>query len=293
MKNLALLLLSIVSLLSVSCSKDDDTVANPQNPESYILLKKITENNGDGVLGSITINYNGNKIAEVIDKDSKSIYTYTGDLITKVETYEGTTLTYQVIYSYLNDKLKTITSTYSYVDTNGAINVFRNKTVYTYNTDGTVLEERYTIDNATGAETKKNNTTVYTYANGNLTKTVETSTSTFMTTDVDGNPVTNTTVNKNIDTYEYDNKYNPLKNILGFSKILSGTQASANNVIKSTSISESTYNGVANPPSPSVVTDYIFKYNPKDYPIEQKYPYITYINNQPVTKTLTTQYFYQ
>jgi hypothetical protein len=293
MRKLFVLLLSIVSLLSVSCSKDDDTVTNPQNPESFILPKKIVEDNGRGSISTTILTYNGNKILQYTEDDQKTIYTYTGDLITKIESYDGATLTYQSIYSYLNNKLATETNTETSINsTTGVTTVYKNKTVYTYNTDGTVLVENYKIDNTTGLETKNNRSSVNTYANGNLVKTVSTSTNISTYTDGNGNLVTDTYVNKTTETFEYDTKNGLAKNVLGFDKLLSPA-SSINNAIKTTYLSESTTNGVANPTLPATVRDYIFKYNPNGYPTEEKSDYTFYNNNVAVIKTRTTQYFYE
>jgi hypothetical protein len=297
MKKVFILLLSITSLSSffISCSKDEITPQNPQNPqnpETFILPRKIVIDRGSGNAETSTITYNGNKIVQIIDGE-KSIYTYTGNLITKVEYYDGATLDGETTFDYLNDKLVTETETdYSVDPTTGVKKVSKTKTVYTHNTNGTILEESYKIDSTTGQETKNNRSTIYTYANGNLVKTITTSTDISTYTDFNGNLVTDTYVYKTNETYEYDNKNGLTKNILGFDKIIS-FPSSVNNIVKSTILRENSINGVTNPPAPATIRIYLYKYNSNGYPTEQKYDYTTYENNQPVVLTRTEQYFYE
>ncbi len=294
-KKAQLLLVSIVTfaVTLTSCSKDDTITEVPQTSKSFILPKKIVEDNGRGSISTAILTYDGNKILQYTQDNQKSIYTYTGDLITKVESYDGATITFQSIYSYLNNKLATVTNTETIINsTTGVTTVYKNKTFYTYNPDGTVLEESYKIDNTTGLETKNNRSSVNTYANGNLVKTVSTSTNISTYTDGNGNLVTDTYVNKTTETFEYDTKNTYTKNILGFDKLLF-SESSLNNLVKTAYLSESTTNGVANPTSPATVNIYIFKYNPNGYPTEEKKDYTFYDNNVPVIKTRTTQYFYE
>lgn len=52
--------------------------------------------------------YNGNKLESTMTGGQwKSVYTYTGDLITKIEHYEFTNLYYTTEYTYKNNKLET------------------------------------------------------------------------------------------------------------------------------------------------------------------------------------------
>ncbi len=275
-----------------SCSKDEQTpvpVVTETPTSNLILPKKIVLSGGSDGTTTITLTYKGNKIVEInYSEGTKEIYTYTGDLITKTETYEGKTLTDQSIYNYTNNKLTNVTTTENSIDNStGMVKIYKSKDVYIYNTDETILNERYTIDNVTGAETKDSNSDLKTFANGNLVKEVSSSSYTYF------NGIENvTSATIRTTTYEYDTKNNPIKNILGFNKLLfSGSNT--NNTIKKTTISKTTTNGVDEPSSPADVSDYEFRYNENGYPKEEKNSYVVFDNNQAIVKTRTTQYFYE
>lgn len=82
-------LVSFSLLTLVSCSSDDNTSEN--NPSGNdLLLKRIVE--GDVLLGGSFVNYtyNGNKLVEINHNDEMAdVYTYTGNLITKIEKLQG------------------------------------------------------------------------------------------------------------------------------------------------------------------------------------------------------------
>jgi hypothetical protein len=85
MKKILLLLSFSVVLLS-SCSSDDSSPSESQP----LLLKTMTE--GDVLFGQTVTHftYNGNKLVEIFkdgDDDYADVYTYTGDLITKIEKF--------------------------------------------------------------------------------------------------------------------------------------------------------------------------------------------------------------
>jgi hypothetical protein len=86
MKKLVLALSSLL-LVMISCSSNnDETQTTPEDP-STILLKKelVTE---DGVETTSNIIYNGNKLVSAVAVGGyKTIYTYTGDFITKIELF--------------------------------------------------------------------------------------------------------------------------------------------------------------------------------------------------------------
>jgi len=229
-----------------SCSKSD---TNTQVP---ILLKKRIITNSSGSVNKTSFTYNGNKIVSCesiitgID-NYKELYTYTGDKITKIELYDTTnnSLTKTCDYTYLNGVLSTQIST-------SAGSYFKDKKLYIKNTDGTVNFEESTINTATNLETTIC-TGKYTYTNGNFFKSEFTI----------GNKTT-TTIN------EYDNKNNPMKNILGFNLFFSEAFVSFNNLTESTQ----TYG--------TAITTYsaIYTYNENKYPI------------QLIDDSGTTQYFY-
>lgn len=221
-----LVLLLTVTLLS--CSKDGDL---PTDSTSQILPKRINfiENTSIDKVGKDTyFTYNGNKIvSDIYDGKSKNIYTYTGDLITKVESYDYDKLTYTMDYTYTNGKLTSIKEqepSYPSVTTN-----------FIHNTDGTISYS--SNGNGKGKLTFK-----------------------------DGNQIENASEGDNgTETYEYDNKNNPFKNVLGVSALLfnykergAHLNAAKNNYIKRTDI----YNGTTSILSTSIIT-----YDTNGYPV--------------------------
>lgn len=136
------------------------------------------------------------------DENSKTIFTYTGDVITKQEVFDvdqqgKETKTDEAVYTYENGKLKTrifregITAQYPDGE-------YIAKTVYNHASNGTISYINYQVDNKTKAETKDSEG-ILTYENGNLVK----------------HQLGNSTY-----VYEYDTKNNPLKNILSFDLLL-------------------------------------------------------------------------
>jgi hypothetical protein len=247
-----LLYLFTASLLVLtSCSSDDDNSTAVPTEDISILPKTISYIYPSSFLGtnSKSINtYSGNKILNIIDETSKTIFTYDGSIITKQEEFSldekgKETKSREVAYAYENGKLKTriYKTGISEANPNG---VYITKTVYTHNQDGTISYIVYGIDSKTQVETKQG-TGNLTYKDGNLIKSEVNNT---------GNSFGN-----GIRVYEYDAKKNPLKNVLGFSLLLNEiSEFGSNNVIKITS-TRSDY------PNPSVyLTTYI--YNDNGYP---------------------------
>lgn len=292
-----ILVLSLVLLALVGCSKSEDAILAGVSSN---LLKRI-ENSSETLDGNSTTNvaYNGNKIIEFSSSRngilSKTIFTYNGDLIIKRESLSNGILNASEEYIYENGKLTTTFSMYSNTSQSGIIVFIKSKKVYTYNANGTVLETNFKfVDNA---YVTANSTKLYTIFNGNVTKLIGNSSSsstyyngTATVTDIYTSTYTN--------NYEYDSKNNPLKNILGWSKISFDSNNSINNLLKETGLSESTTNGVANPAVPERVREYTLMYNSNDYPTLIKYLTTTStVNNNgvitTVVKTNTTNYFYE
>lgn len=271
-KTIAIALVALGLQLSLnSCSKDEESTPEPTPTPALVLPKKIIFTEGSSTTNSI-ITYNGNKIVEINltftgeeSGTSKSVYTYTGDLITKVTEYDNGVLSGQTDYTYENNKLK------SYVLIEGG-GQYKSKGVYIYNPDGTITKESYSIDIATGVETKNNDNTILTFANGNLVKEVNIQ-----------NQVEYTY--KNTRTYEYDGKSSFFKNILGFNKLIDDESLSqTNNITKKTVLQESTYQGQAQEPTTYIIA-YEYLYDSNGYPVKQTYNKSNLIN--------TVQFFYE
>jgi hypothetical protein len=274
MRRLHLLVGALTLVVTMnSCSKDDAAVE--QTAETALILPKkiIYKSAFDGIY-TTTISYEGNKIKEFVGNTDKTVFTYTGDLITKEQYYNGTALEDEYDYSYENNKLKT--TIYTKTRSNG---INKGKKVYVYNTDGTITKQSYKIDITTGAETKEDIDDVFTFSNENLIKKVSTTTS---------GTTGNINVSKTTYTYEYDTKNNPIKNILGYNKLIDNDfDIGTNNVIKETRVSESSNNGTPNAPYTNVY-NYELTYNSANFPTEKKHSY----DNGTAVVTDITQFFY-
>jgi hypothetical protein len=262
------ILIFILTILSfVSCSKSEDVVqiANqtPSNTNALILCNKyITTNTVSGLVTTTNVTYNGNKIVETNTGTNKQIFTYNGDLITKVETFNSNVVSRITDYVYNSDGK--LVSTLKF--TTGNPN--KSKVVYTYNTNGTINFIESSINISTSVETV-GNSGMLTVLNSNIIK-KESQT-----------PVLNGNSSGFILIYEYDNKNRPFKNVTGFSKLLDLTDNGQNNLTKTTSTSSN--NGVTNPSSS--ITLVSFTYNSDNYPTETK----GFFNG---AQEFTTQYFY-
>lgn len=197
-------LISFSLLFLVSCSSDSSTETTPSN----VLLKQIIE--GDVLLGGsvTTFTYNGNKIVKIkrnVDTDVYSdVYTYTGNLITKIEKfqiyYEGTSGEQNELlstdeFSYnSNDKLiqfKTIIP-------NSDVEMV---TTYVYNSNNTVTFEQN--KNFPGGSPISLKTGTITLQDGEITQLQ-------MSTEFDSNTY----------NYSYDAKNSIFKNVVGYDKLI-------------------------------------------------------------------------
>jgi len=251
-----LCLFSATLIALTSCSNDDN---NSSDAASSILPKKVTFINSNGDSSVETIVYNGNKIVSITEEDgSVTKYTYTGNVITKVEDIDekgelgGTTE-----YSYTSGKVtsfveKEIGDKYHY------------KTKYVHNTDGTVSYEEFRINVATSVEEEYGRIGKLTFKDGNLIK--------------DENSYYGSDFVK---VYEYDTKNSPFKNITGYSLLLK-TNSSINNVIKETRSS-----GSGTTANTSVIT-LVYKYDVNNYPTEK----VETFPNGTSTSSETAQYTY-
>lgn len=217
----------LLSITLLSCSKDEKSTPDSA---SIILPKKMNfiENTSNDKVGKDTyFTYNGNKIvSSIYDNLYKNVYTYTGNFITKVEEFQYAELTYSWDYTYTNGKLTSVLEKEPRYS-------YSKLTNYVHNTDGTVL---YSSKNGKGKLTFK-----------------------------DGNLVEDATETNGTETYEYDTKNNPFKNILGISVLLYSYKedgahfnSSKNNYIKRTD----KYNG-----NTSVLSTSTISYNSNGYPI--------------------------
>ncbi|WP_163410568.1 hypothetical protein [Flavobacterium ajazii] len=210
-----------------SCSSDDDSSSGSSD---LVLLKKTILTDSEGEKVTTTYKYNGNKIVSMVDGDLNLYFTYKGDLITKIEyKYPDGTLVQLETYEY-NTENKVV----SYVMSE-PIDELGRKDIFTYNADGTVSVKNYIGDDKT--QTMYNGQAKLTYVNGELTK---------YDSDYGGNYI-----------FTYDDKNNPMKNVLGYDKI-------------------SSIDGVADGRLHNVVSEegdgpkytYTYEYNSNGYPVK-------------------------
>ncbi|TPG38157.1 hypothetical protein [Flavobacterium pectinovorum] len=234
MKNL-LLLFGTLTLVFTSCSSNDSLTDS--NTETAFKLTKIVHLTPDySVMYFTDIKYDGNKIVSSTDNNGYvAKYTYTGELITKVEEFQSFTVLENIReYTYLNGKMSI------------EIQRMPNETKYleikyTHNTDGTIAYDRREINSASGKIITSSGK--YAYKNGNIIK----------------NEIMNKGQVDIVFEYEYDTKKNPLSNILGLNLLLNGPlSASLNNMIKMSNASTAQQR------------TFLYSYYNNDFPSEQK-----------------------
>jgi hypothetical protein len=242
MKKLLYLFAFLMVFLS-SCSSDNDDSSSLILPTSYI------ETLEDGSTFTMNFNYNGNKLlGSTGDFNSSSTVTYTGNLITKIEYFRAGTLTQENIYEYnSNDKL--INSKRNEYSSSGNYGISVN---YTYNLDGTVSFSKYS---------------------GDLDFPLTLSTEGYFTFDSQGRVASTIHDNGYEETYIYDVKNSPYKNVLGMDKLPFEIDY-ANNFVNNFISRTNTYSS----------SSFTLTYNSSDYLISEMED-----DGEEIT---TTQYFY-
>ena len=87
-----LALLCVFVLIISSCSGDEETpIVTPTPPENTnILVKKIIRKDENNNIISISdFSYSGNKLLKITTNGNYNIYTYVGNLISKIEKYNS------------------------------------------------------------------------------------------------------------------------------------------------------------------------------------------------------------
>ncbi|OOV20278.1 hypothetical protein [Flavobacterium sp. LM4] len=226
-----LCLFGALTFALTSCSSDEDSSGSPSS--DLVLLKKTISTDSEGEKVTTIYKYSGNKIVSVTDDQGEfnRYYTYTGDLITKIE------------YKLPNGTVDQI-NTYEYDSNNRLIKFVRvepldelgNKEVYTYNSDGTVSIKEYIGDDKT--QNQLNGEGKVTFTNGEVTKII-----------IDYGPSR---------SYIYDDKNNPMKNVLGFDKLAFEDSEASGILHNIVSEKDLDYD--------EVTATYIFTYNSAGYP---------------------------
>lgn len=237
-------LLSVVVLAITSCSSDDEP-SNPVLPTPLLVKQFTSIRNGKEYVEKIT--YDGNKIVNRIGSDNYTTkYTYTENLITKIEYIDGNGVLEQTNqYTYVGGKLSSLLeivpgSTYN------------DETKYGYYNEGSVP---YTQKGYADYEKRSTNIKTgevkfilggrNTFANGNLVK---------KTWSLYG--VGNGTID-----YEYDTKFNPWRNVIGLNALVD-EEYSINNITKVTSTDRL---------GKTSISTYAYIYNSTFFPIEAAY----------------------
>ncbi|HSD14888.1 MAG TPA: hypothetical protein VLB74_09595 [Flavobacterium sp.] len=208
-------LFSVLVLLISSCSDDGGASSDSGFNINGTKLKRATAN--FGATGNTTQDYyyDGNKLTRMVSSDGSYFkYTYTGELITKIEFFQNNVLEEVNFLEYNNDNeliaRKQIRGNTGY------------KVVYTYNNDGTISISAYTGDSVNQDTPTDLNKKVF-FENGLVSK-IES----YMF--IDGNLETLST------NYTYDSANAPTSLILGYDKLAFYDQGNFQNIHNVTTI---------------------------------------------------------
>jgi hypothetical protein len=213
------LLLMTLIFSLLSCTKDE----NVNDSKGLILLKKKVITHSINDIETFTYEYDRNKIVSLkTDGGFVRTYTYTGNQITRIFETSLSGFQRSIDFTYIEGK---IFSRIEKSSSEGTRTIF-----YTHNTDGSI-SIKYSGNNGAGiAKLSMQNGNIIKYENG-----------------------------YNTYTYEFDNKNNPFKNVLGFNLLLEPNDGtfSPNNMTK--------YGGAGGEGD-----YYDYKYNNEGYPTEMK-----------------------
>ncbi|MEO8235601.1 MAG: hypothetical protein ABI549_09330 [Flavobacterium sp.] len=271
-----ILLLSVLILALTSCSKNEDEPVVPIDQSVNILLKRTVTTRGSVVTTDV-YSYNERKIDKIVSNDgiinSETRFTYTGDLITKIEVYSNTVLKSKKEYSYQNDKMTQII-TYDYNGTqttkkrmnyvHDVVNVNQERAHY----------EIHSINMSNSQETLYTDGDIY-FSGREITSQLNTD-----------YPVVSGRLIDSWSEYSHDFKKNPTINIIGYNKLLDNVDGTSTANIANKKLTADAYvNGVWG----TEITNYkrTYKYNDLLFPYERK------IFTKNVTLDNTTQYFYE
>jgi hypothetical protein len=250
-----------LSALLFSCSSNESQDNSNSGP---VLLRKTIVTNSQGTV-TTNFNYNGNKIVNATSSNSEETkYFYTGDLITKTETYNNNVLFRSVLFSY-NSQNELISG----VELNHNNNQ-GTKTTLTYNSNGTITYNMFAGDLI--SQTGLWGTYTATLTNGEITS------------------FKNENTNF-VETCIYDLKNTTMKNVLGAEKL-------SNSIGSGTyrNIGGKFHNLVEQKTTPQTGNQYIFRniqytYNSNDYPITGTRT--TYTSNGAISDVINISYFFE
>ncbi len=227
-----------ISTLTSCTSDNDDTI-------QVKLVRQIIEVNQDETSSTFNFTYDGQKISTIESDESLKTFTYTDNLITKiVEVNKITQAQTTSDYSYTNTILTKIVSSENYT-----LN-------YNHQANGSILSSKTTTD--------ANNNIVLLW-NGTLS---------LQSNNITENNKTLENSNTNILTKEeynfnYDSKFNPLKNIIGFNKLLDHSNIiSKNNVTSIVEINYTKFLDTEQEVSSAKIITNKYSYDKQGYPKE-------------------------
>ncbi len=189
-------LIFLLALVAVSCDSGADmTPYDPNATLTTTLLTKIIETDDAGNDLTTTFNYDGYKIVNFVDSDGGSgVFTYSGNIISQIKYYQDTTLEQTDFFTYnLQGQITSHTLVFH------AIN-YATREDYAHNADGTIsfstwygTPESQPNADVTGKLFLENGEVVKkeTYIGSSLASS---------------------------ETYAYDDKNNPLRNVIGLNQ---------------------------------------------------------------------------
>jgi len=248
-KVLFLMLSFAVLILLDACSGDEDV-----NPDDNVLglLQVVSEFYPDGsATGELKgeFKYDGAKLLEIYYSPAqKKVFTYTGDVITKIEHYQNSVVRFEHVYTYTDGKL-------TQYQNNDKLTGDLDLITYTHQEDGTITYQQIFSFNGTTNWQKEG---ILTFQNGNLIEDV----AEFMFTNIEDE------YNIVINLIEYDDKVNPFKNILGYSALLNLKGTIGNENIISDYTYTSSYKNDVQYAEAISGKEYEFKYDSKDRTIQ-------------------------
>lgn len=250
-------ILSVLLLVFCSCSTE--------SVETIKLLKRTVATSSDGTSTATMYTYIGSEIVSIDGVQKHTDFTYDNDLISKIVVFDKQNqLSETIEYSYVGGQLVQVKSLNNY------------RISYVYNPDGTISFEKFILD-SDNPEVKVSHGTLH-FQNENLIKTETIS---------DDTP--EGTISTSSVSFDYDSKNNPMRNVLGYRKLLDQNQKnSLNNSLTSVIISTTTQGDQVT--SSAKIHKTAFKYDAGDYPIEEVSE--TAILDYGTIGYLKTEYFY-
>lgn len=183
--------LAVSSMVMTSCSSSDDNGGGPT--PGVVLLKQTIETDAEGDTFTSTATYNGTKLNKITSDGGFTMnFTYSGDLITKIEYKESGTVVQTDKFTYNGSQQLT---SYLRLEHDSE---WGSKETYTYNGDGTVTVTAYSGDLA--EQTTLDGTATITFL-------------------PNGEVATISSAFSDNHSYTYDDKNNPFKNVTGYGKI--------------------------------------------------------------------------